>query len=91
MDQVASREWELKDFTSSTVVNGVEILLDKQGARALVVYPWYMEYDVLRAAMLRVQQMGFSTITEMGNLHPYRVNDGPEDDCDYLLVEAFDD
>jgi hypothetical protein len=92
MDQVARREWELEDFTSSTILNGVEILIDEDRPRALVIFPWDADYmEQVRPAMARVRDMGYTTITEMGNLNPYRVHESPTDDCDYYLVEVIDD
>lgn len=90
MERTTDREWELSDFTGSTILNGVEILVDGKRNRALVVYPWYLEPKDVREAMLKVQSMGFTTITEMGNLTPYTIQGHDTDDCDYYLVETDD-
>lgn len=85
----STADWDLSDFTSASVVDGVEILLSADGKRALVVWPWHANPEVeVRRAANTAQAMGYTTITEVGNLTPYRVPGADTGDSDFMLMEA---
>lgn len=81
-------DWELEDFTSSTVIGGTEILLTQDGSKAIIVYPWHSRPSDSSPVWGTVRGMGFTIITEVGNLQPYTVPGADTDDSDYVLMEA---
>ena len=86
MEHMATRDWQLEDFAEATLTEGVEIRLSLDGDTCLIIYPWYFVPREVQPAVERAMSMGFTTITEMGNLYPYPITD-VDNDADYILLE----
>ena len=89
MDHTIRDEWQLSDFTQPTVTpEGVELLLSPDGGTCIIIYPWHFDRELVETAIHRAVGMGFTHITEMGNLYPYTVTGSDTDDSDYVLLEV---
>lgn len=78
----------LTEFARAHLVDGVEILMNANGDRALVTWPWYAEQAQIDRAAMLASQMGFEDITEFGNLQGYTIPESDCDDWDFLMMEV---
>jgi len=85
---VVAFEWELEQFTRLRLDDEVEILMDKQARRALVLWPWYKQGEPeVDKAMWHAQAQGFEVISEVGNIIGYRIPEVDNEDWEFILME----
>ena len=83
-------EWELEQFVRVYYVDEIEILMERNGWRALLVWPWYVEPEALSPAMKFAKDMGYTQLTETGNMVGYSVPESEAIDWDFMLLEDSD-
>lgn len=88
MQPSLDRDWQLSDFNNPTIFDGVELCISTDGTKALVIYPWHYTLPDVQPALERAKDMGFTNITEYGNLYPYMVWASDTDDSDFILLEV---
>ena len=84
--RIGDEEWELENFQRIRLEGEVEMLMHKN--RCIITWPWWLDPEVVRESVLTAETMGFTTMTEVGNMVDYKI---PEVDCtdwDYMLMEA---
>lgn len=85
---VVAFEWELEQFTRLRLDDEVEILMDRQARRALVLWPWYKQGEPeVDKAMWHAQAQGFEVISEVGNIIGYRIPEVDNEDWEFILME----
>lgn len=84
----ATTDWSLDDFARVHLEDDVEILMDTNGSKAIVLWPWFAAPDIVSAVTQRAKMMGFTTIIEAGNMEGWSIEDVDCDDFDYIMVES---
>lgn len=80
------KDYENGRFTRVHFDDAVDVLMNKQGSEALVIWPWWSDPEPIRKAMTRAHEMGFTAIMETGNYGEHRIAEVDCDDWDYALV-----
>jgi len=89
MSPSLNADWQLSDFADPSLhKEGIEVALSLDGTAALVVFPWHYTLPDVAETLQHVKCMGFTHISEFGNLYPYTVRGQDTDDSDFILLEA---
>ena len=83
-------EWELEYFMRVHYADEVEVLIERDGYRALIVWPWYIQPEALQPAMKFAKDMGYTQLTETGNMVGYSIPESDAIDWDFMLMEDSD-
>jgi hypothetical protein len=73
-------------FLAAWTGEGVQILVHPMMNEALVVWAWDTPAREVEAAAGRAKTMGFTEITEVGNVEGHQVPGTDTDDCDYYRL-----
>jgi hypothetical protein len=83
-----TRDWQLSDYADPTLTtNGIQILVALDGSTCLVIYPWFYTLPEVQPALEQAKCMGFTHISEYGNLYPYAISPDT-DDADFIMLEV---
>lgn len=84
--RIGEEEWELENFQRIRLQGEVEMLMHKD--RCIITWPWWLDPEDVRESVLTAETMGFTMMSEVGNMVDYSI---PEVDCsdwDFMMMEA---
>lgn len=81
-------DWDLEDFQRAKLVGTTEVLLSAKGDDLLIFTPWFEYFN--QDAMDFASTLGFTSITEVGNIQNYSIPEVACDDWDFVRVAPIE-